>query len=89
MPTTVGVVGRGSCTQLPVERLTFDFHSDGTFLESSGPQGAGFTFTGSFVETRPGEVAILNGSDTAVVSNGVLRVRLTGMNCSGEVFVAK
>ena len=89
-PTTFSVLGRfGGCDAIPVKRVTLAFKSDGSFVQTrTGLNDTGFTISGSFVEVTLGAVAVVSSVDTANVRDGVLQIRLTGINCAREQLVA-
>ena len=90
-PTTFSVLGRfGGCDASPVKRVTLAFNSAGSFVQTlTGPYETGFAIGGSFVEVTPGAIAVVSLVDTANVRDGVLQVRLTGINCAREQLVAR
>ena len=69
--------------------MSLSFGVDGSFVQSivTGNNTV-ITITGSYSETRVGELAVVNSTDIATINGDTLRVQLAGVNCGHEGLVA-
>lgn len=89
LPTTIGVSGKSSgCEQQPVTKITLEFRSDSSYVETFTNNATSFQMTSSFKEPLNGQLAVIAPSDTVVVTDGTLKVKRTGVICAREEFVA-
>ena len=89
LPTTIKMLGRGSCNDIPKKRITLSFGSDGSFVESFvSPNDAVTTYNSGFVEPNVGSLVIIGQRDTATVAGGVLRVK-SSWDCGLETLIAQ
>ncbi|MDB4888981.1 MAG: hypothetical protein JWL61_836 [Gemmatimonadetes bacterium] len=90
MPTTMGFSGRGTCNQGQASKITLAFGTDAEVIETVfSPGGTFFKYGSSYRELEIGRIVMLSDTDTAFVTDGILRLRQRGLFCNNEEFVAR